>query len=55
MVLRVKGEARAVELLLDTLGEDYDESSPVKEVSRRNWFGRCVWEGDNNVCDEQVS
>lgn len=36
------------------LAEDYDASTmSASEVSARNWFGRCVFESDNNVCDDQ--
>ena len=35
------------------LEEDYDDSTPASEVAGRNWFGRCVYESDNNVCDDQ--
>ncbi|UKZ77594.1 hypothetical protein TrVFT333_005318 [Trichoderma virens FT-333] len=35
------------------LEDDWDESTPKDEVSSRNWFGRCVFEADNNVCDDQ--
>lgn len=35
------------------LSEDYDGSTPISEVSSRNWFGRCVFESDNNVCDDE--
>ncbi|KAH8592403.1 NAD binding Rossmann fold oxidoreductase-like protein [Bisporella sp. PMI_857] len=36
------------------LEEDYTTATPASEISSRNWFGRCVWEADNDVCDDQV-
>lgn len=39
--------------LTKALEEDYDESTPEEEVRSRNWFGRCVFASDNNVCDDQ--
>ncbi|KAH8844856.1 hypothetical protein MCOR02_010697 [Pyricularia oryzae] len=47
-----KNQAR--EVLLSKLSEDYDAATPDEQVKARNWFGRCVWEGDNDVCDNQV-
>lgn len=40
-------------VMAKTLEEDWDESTPASEVNSRNWYGRCVYEADNNVCDEQ--
>ncbi|KAH8180109.1 oxidoreductase family, NAD-binding rossmann fold domain-containing protein [Sarocladium implicatum] len=40
--------------LTKTLEEDYDETTPASKVRSRNWFGRCVYESDNNVCDDQM-
>ncbi len=40
--------------LLKCLQEDYDCKTPSSVVETRSWFGRCVWEADNNVCDDQI-
>jgi len=36
------------------LEEDYTSSTPASVVSSKNWFGRCVYEADNDVNDDQV-
>ncbi|OCK80058.1 streptomycin biosynthesis protein StrI [Lepidopterella palustris CBS 459.81] len=47
------GVEAASEKLLGSLREDYAKDTPVSEVESRPWFGRCVWESDNDVCDDQ--
>jgi hypothetical protein len=52
-IYKTKGKEAAVSKLLETLEEDYTSSTPTAEVEARPWFGRCVWESDNDVCDDQ--
>lgn len=49
------GKSAAESLLLRALSEDYDKSTtPDSEIASRPWFGRCVYESDNNTNDDQV-
>lgn len=49
------GRKHARDKLMETLSEDYDAStSPRGEVENRSWYGRCVYESDNDVCDENI-
>ncbi|PGH18066.1 hypothetical protein AJ79_00693 [Helicocarpus griseus UAMH5409] len=53
--LKNQGMAAAESLLLKTLAEDYDKAStPDALIASRPWFGRCVYESDNNVCEDQT-
>ncbi|KAF2200699.1 streptomycin biosynthesis protein StrI [Delitschia confertaspora ATCC 74209] len=50
---QTSGVEAASAKLLESLTEDYTPDAPVKEIETRPWFGRCVWESDNDVCDDQ--
>lgn len=50
---KTSGKDAATKQLLANLSEDYTSSTPSQEVEARPWFGRCVWEADNDVCDDQ--
>ena len=51
--LKHGGLQEAEAKLMETLSEDYDSATPAAEVDGRSWFGRCVYEAGNDVCDDQ--
>lgn len=48
------GQDAADARLRERLGEDYDASTAQEAIDGRPWFGRCVYESNNDVCDDQV-
>lgn len=48
------GRKGGEEALLAKLAEDYPSTLSTAEVQKKNWFGRCVYEADNDVCDDQA-
>lgn len=52
--LRTQGQPTAIRKLRACLAEDYDDSMPQEAIDGRPWFGRCVYESDNDVCDDQM-
>ena len=49
-----KGMQWATERLRNRLADDYGNNSSEEEINRRPWFGRCVYESNNDVCDDQI-
>ncbi|KAF2633964.1 streptomycin biosynthesis protein StrI [Macroventuria anomochaeta] len=53
-IYKTQGAEAAKSQLLADLAEDYDVSTPLGVRNKRNYFGRCVWDSDNDVCDDQM-
>lgn len=51
--IRNGGLKEAEDVLMSRLAEDYDQGTPEDERDGRPWFGRCVYEAGNDVCDDQ--
>ncbi|KAK8252462.1 streptomycin biosynthesis protein StrI [Phyllosticta capitalensis] len=52
-ILINEGVEAAEAALLKDLADDHAPDMPDEDVRKRPWFGRCVWESDNDVCDDQ--
>lgn len=54
-ILHNEGPEKAKTALLSTLSQDYDAATTsIADIESRQWYGRCVWESDNDVCDDQT-
>ncbi|TLD37141.1 NAD(P)-binding protein [Venturia nashicola] len=53
-IFKSKGKEAAETRLLEALAEDYTTETPDEEIKARSWYGRCVYDADNDVLDDQT-
>jgi len=51
---RTAGAEAAKDKLMADLAVDYGSTAKASEIETKSWYGRCVWESDNDVCDDQT-
>jgi predicted dehydrogenase len=54
-IVKTYGWDAAEERLVQKLGDDWDRATMSdEEIASRSWYGRCVYESDNDVVDDQT-
>jgi hypothetical protein len=53
-IYRTQGKDASKRRLMEVLAQDYSPNTPREVIDSQSWYGRCVYESDNDVCDDQT-